>query len=518
MKIHSSDLFDLIQKLTSKEFEIVLSGLDTKSIESRISLFLLELHRRMSKFDPAVVSTKLFREFPEKKKDGNNYLSNKTQKLIRYIMDILVEKNATKDPEAEIHHLLAIARQLKGMECYSQMKKFLMAAKKLAEEQERYEMQLRILDMLRTELFRDTGRDGKEIAVGSEENLMASSEALALFNMEMSFRSIYMQLMVFARKNQSGTDEEIKAQILEIAKPMLTLKEENVTGFRCRLFYLRCLSAYYQLNQEGIAAFAVRTKKMELWEEFPDFKRWETHNYLVSLSNFLASCNHNSAWPLFEEYLAKLENAAAKTHQEIREKKHNLLYYQFLLAMNQADKVRCDALADSISSELKKGLVSDNKAREFAFFANLAVYYFTAEKWNDCRHWIYSILAHPKVEHRQDIVLMVRILLLIVNAECDEYSLLESSFRSTYRLLYQNPQKPQFEILVLEAIKKVMRLQRKDQFPPILAELNLRLNEIFLQARNQKKSTPPGFRELFIWAKARQNGRSLWDTLRELGV
>ena len=185
---------------------------------------------------------------------------------------------------------------LKEKGLFSQARKALKKAKKVAYELEEFYLLLELVDLERRLL-----REGDLTKVAEQlEGLIQEKEKLFSWVQNQSlYQHTYEQIFWNTRSRNRETHEATRHWLSQrLAAPFLSDESQALTFFaRLNFHFIHALA--HQFLGEFKVAHQHNQTIIELWESRPKLLRLYSQRYKIALSNFLVTCFQVKAWDLF---------------------------------------------------------------------------------------------------------------------------------------------------------------------------------------------------------------------------
>lgn len=254
-------------------------------------------------------------------------------------------------------------------------------------------------------------------------------------------------------------NEEQEKEILEIlSTSLLTDPKFALTAIAESYYYNSLIFCHSVLeNFEEVKKYAEMAILKILAEEKKSIIRWKA--LMINLSNLLVACAKTRDTERFQKYnalfLANKESIEQKPFDAQTVVINQKLYYNYTLNDYIEGKEYLSAVA--IEEEVRNfwdqndGFLDTDWKITVSYLLAQALY--QVEEYEKALNWVDYILGEEKNNPKTPSVCNARILNLLIHSKLENYFLLESLFRSTYRFLNKNERLFQCERLLLNYFK-----------------------------------------------------------------
>ena len=236
------------------------------------------------------------------------------------------------------------------------------------------------------------------------------------------------------------------------------------------------------------------------WEKRPHWLNYASDTYLSILHNFLNTSQPANQKEAFRKKIEQLPSLQFN-------KKETRIQFQYLFYFQKLNYL----LIFQPLSELPPFLaewerwVEENEeeiavAKRLAAFFNISGGYFVLGENRKANRWVNKILNTPGQKERKDLREFARSFQLVIHYELKNYELLEYLVRSTQRTYYRKGPANEFEKLLLDFFRQVIKepnfVSPKESFENLRRNLKavLALHPGFI---------PFGYTELSLWMKSK---------------
>ena len=323
------------------------------------------------------------------------------------------------------------------------------------------------------------------------------------------YRNIFFTLLVSLRKHIVFKREEQKQMLNDIMSSPLLQNYELANSHTARVIYYRIYSIYHFAASDHKGFYSKNQELISLMESQPHMLQEDVSEYISALSNLIRSCGEMGRLGEMEKNLEKLYHVTPKSLDD--ELKIHRQYYQAKLSLCML-KGTFDEGLFILNRHLK-----ERKRFEQSLFESHTFYYiyfyitFGAGEYSRALDFLNHWLNLPTTVERQDLQSMSRILNLMVHYELENFELLESLLRSTYRFLKKRDELDNMERKTISLIKKLVETPSKKM-----------LGEDFKQFKgefeglSQQAGTPRLYTNAVVaWFESKIKGRRFSEILQE---
>jgi len=490
------DLFQLIQSMSPSEKRYFTIDAQKSGRKGSRYLELFHLINGMEAYDEAPLK----RRFPKSLPFDKGYLYDAILRAMR-------DYHSSRSRAAQVKERLLDARYLFERGLYEQCEVRLSEARRLAEDIGDHLMLLEINKEYRR-LVLGAKQQGfeeqlREFSAGAKTLLEAIGE-------EFRYLEIYESLLTrvikqFVLRKQEGPDRFLER-----------LYERSLAGERfpqtdlAQLRYHQSIALYNQLHGAFDEVTGNFSRVVEWWEAHPKYKEEEFYRYLEDFSNLLHAYATNGRLELLLQLLDQLENIKPNTETAARILFQKVAIYRLISYINLGITKNLDKMIAEIEEGLDKFRIP--AARRSALMLNVALLFFTRDRFADCMLWCGRLIGDRKNQYRQDIRVAIYLLNLIAALEVDKLQLMEATYRSTYRFLRKQDRlrSGQFEQVVLDYARRYMT-ESPDEQHGLLGEFQTYLEGVHSDAETKISH---GMDELFLlWVRSKRSRKTIAELM-----
>ena len=385
---------------------------------------------KMRDYDEELV----FKKIPALKR---SQLSNLKRHLYRQILVSLRRLHISKNADIEIREQLDFARVLYAKGLYHQSLKTLERAGELAREARQNLLLLEIVEFEKNIELRHITRSIDNRA----EQLTETSGRLAI-QVQQGERLLGLALKLYGFYIKAGhvKNERDAFVLTEFFRSNLPEVAYTQLGFWEKVNYCKSYMWYYYILQNFLYYYKYAQKWVDLYEEAPDMKRYDSDLYLRGLHNLLIAHFFTAQYDKFVATLAELntfieqEKETFSTNAEVQ-----AFVYLYTAKINkhfmEGSFTAGLALVPELTGHITRFGAYLDLHRSLVFYYKIACLYFGSGDMGGAIDYLNKIIHANAGSLREDIQCYARILHLVAHYELRHYELLEHLVKSVYRFL-----------------------------------------------------------------------------------
>jgi len=455
---NSDELFQLIHSLNKTEKRSF--KLYVKRISGNENLKILKLFDAldaMHEYD----EEKLLRKNRSIQKQQ---LSNMKAHLYKQILTSV--SHLSDDIEIQLSEQLVNARMLYNKGLYMQALKLLEKVKTSAKNnnQNTYRLQALIFEKKIEAMHITRSIEGRSENLSCESNEV-NKHLFLLGNLS----GFALQLYSWYIQNGHARDEKDVQALNDFFYENLPACNENQMDFYERLYYYQAYCWFSFILQDLLGYYRYSQKWVDLFEENPAMKSFESIQYLKGLDNLLSAHFVLLNYRGFEESLALLENFSASEdgHKDINTEIQAFVYLQ-LAKLNRhfmhGTFTKGLSMVDSVIKKLKEYKLHIDSHRMLIFYYKFACLYFGSGDNEKAVEYL-NLIINRKPDLRTDIHCYARLLHLIAHFEMGNYNLVEYLIKSVYRFMAKMKNLSIVEEEIFAFLKKSFSLSQSEIIP-----------------------------------------------------
>jgi tetratricopeptide (TPR) repeat protein len=503
----SNELFDLIKSLSKSEKRFFKLSSSLQSGEKNY-LKIFDFIDKQGEYN----EDELKETF--KKERFINHLPSEKNHLYKLILKSLRGFHSDNSINSVLKEEIKNVEILYKKSLYKECRKFLMRAKKTAEEHEKfyYWFELISWEKLLIEEDYEQGNFSFDLDKLIQEELSVIEKLRNLAEYQM----IYSRINYIFRSGGFVTRPDDIAAVDEISNHHLIIGKNTALSSSAAsiCYYIQGLCNATKRDFETALVKFNRTK--EIIDRQPKLKQDLAKRYVRTQHNLILAHismgNYEEASLLTTE-LEKLQGAKGFNTYDVKVKIFTCIYTSRITISYRKGDFHSTL---KIVEEMIEGLESYGdrlpKEQVILFSYHIAYVFFGAGLYKDSLKWVNTILNDNEQNLRQDIYSYTRIFNLILHYELGNYDLLEYLMKSTTRQIKKNSKTELVELSILKFLKKVIRLGDKARvkgFETFQAEL-----DETLALENQ--SAILEYFNIKAWVQSKIENESFEDTIKVL--
>ena len=287
------------------------------------------------------------------------------------------------------------------------------------------------------------------------------------------------------------------------------------TSFRSELYFHHCWGFIHTVeNINPTLIFYHYRKTIEVWDNYPLFKKEYTQLYKSNLFGYLGTCHSYKDYSDYEEVLNKASSLKSQNILDTIDDFHNIYHYRLLLLMNTGRYKEALALAKELEVKIEdftRRKYPLTKHRLLTLYYNISILLFVIEQYDEALKWAMRIRKEfSRSNVRTDIQYFVYILRLLIQFEKGQADQLDYKEPYVKKLLKKNDMLSQFDEVILNTIRKLNKSRTEKEEQGLYKEL---LKNIEISEREFKKIR--GREEVKLWARSKLSNIPMTELLRE---
>ncbi len=370
---------------------------------------------------------------------------------------------------------------------YKECNKFLLRAKEMAKENERFYYWYELIAWEKR-LLEEAYESGDfqtdlDALIAEEEMVIEKLRNLAEYQM------IYSKINLVFRSNGFAKNDEERKVVNEIADYHLIKGKNTAISSKAAsmCYYIKGLCAAVNRDYEDSFTFFNRTR--EILDRNQKIKIDSAQRYVLTLSHLTRSYIENKEWTkatgLIKE-LRDLENEKGFNSTDISLKiQTNALMLEFKMLHLHGEFAKSVALIDQLDKLYEKFDDKINKEQIILFNFNKAYAYFGVGQYKLALNYLNEILNDNEQNLRQDIYSYARLFNLIIHFELENYDFIEYLIKSTSRYLNKVDRTSEIELACIKKIRKMAKVNTWGEQLVYIEQLNEQV-EASLKVHNER--------------------------------
>ena len=258
-------------------------------------------------------------------------------------------------------------------------------------------------------------------------------------------------------------------------------------------------------------------KWVDLFHEEPQMKQLDSAIYIKGLHNLLSSLFYLSHYIRFVEVLQELESfKLSEKNKRINNLESILYLFRYIHKINLHYIEGTFDEGTKIVPELVE-IMHSNKYnwdphRIMVFNYRIACLYFSSGDNDTAIHYLNLILNAPNLQIREDIQCFARFLNLMAHYELGHMQLVEYLVKSVYRFLAKMQELHQAQKEILQFLRRLHRIQRKNGLKREFIKLKGNLEKI---QNDPYERRPFLYLDIISWLESKIENRPVQTIIRE---
>jgi len=492
-----SQVFELIQSMTPHEKRYFKQDNPISEGKKKpIHLQLFDALNKMNeynrqtiekKYPPINVKEKLL--YDKLLKSLRDYHSTDKTVLVDLIknFDILYKKGLIDLAKSNINNAKRIAEKLDDQAALLELN----LQERLLHREERDEDYLKKIDELPNE----------------------KEKILNRLNNHLSYFDIYDKLMSMIVNKFRISNEEDEQLLNTIEKKLVDLSyDEQHQTTQSFLYNHKCYALLNQLRRKRKEATRYYEKTVEWWEENNQYKKLNSYQYIISLSNLINAYHTREYYfekvPSLIKKIEKIEKKDLTAPIDENIQMRVIYLYKLSLLMNQFDYKAAEVYVLEIENGIEQYKINDTHS--MAIYGNICILFFLLEKFEPCHDKINKTRLKRRTEKRQDIQRFGHLITLICMLETNNTDDFLNKARNVKKL-FKNKHKIEdssFECKMLALLEKNYKSTNRKN---VLKEMM----DYFDDNKKTKEANTFGFSEISYWVESKLTKESIIDIMKK---
>lgn len=484
----------LVHSLSPSEkryFRLYLSKGEGQKAEKYNRLFEMLLKQKEYAADPLMNALK---ENKARLAVSKNY-------LYRLILKSMRAYAAEKNLRRQIKGLMSDGIFLYEKTLFTESEKTFQKAWKLAEQCEDHLTLLELVIWERRLLKLTEKGDRKKRmneAISQKELLFAK---LAL---EFNYQDLADQIYLLGENKGSVQDEQVREFHHH---PDLKNPPE---GLKAAQYYYRAKIGVTDLLGLEDEAHELGCESLSFWEGRKFLQQDDPVEYQSQFSNLMHLCAGKGKYEDLPALLERLAGLPVSTEREQLFLSQNLLLFELLYALNTGDRMRIAPHSRKHGIWLLKNKEKLHPGRFLVLLVNIAIFEFMSGDFSAALKWVNQLLDAKRLQVRQDLIQMSRLLELVIYYEKEEFELLHHRLRSA-EYHFGKSGGSVFTTVCLRYFRELLNaslIEKKTVARKFLDSLRENAN-------SDSHGQALGFEEMTTWLSAQIDNRSMFELIRE---
>ncbi|MEM6966261.1 MAG: hypothetical protein AAF573_15975, partial [Bacteroidota bacterium] len=401
---------ELIQTMSAAEkryFTSQIKDVKNNKGETPDYLHLFHILNKMNEYDEKKAKKLLLKKVGKESFSNFSIKKNDLYEVLKKHLKAFHLKNAKQSADY-IKVLIYDANFFFKRRMYEQSKKYLLDAKKMAEE---CGDTLSLIEINRFE--REYMRTTRDLEIEKKIKILHEEENQLLENLKIEadcMKDYDLLVTNRFRKSRLTSEKEIEKFKKEFGYLEAKRTNDNYPILAVR-FLLSSLSEYYHMIQENDLMLEVRELHYDWWKKNRLWRKQLPHNFINSLSNLLAAFHRKKDYKKFPDLLARLDAIEASNKIEEAQRFHRLINYRLVHYLNVGLIEEACHLSSLVEKGFKKYKLNEGVQVILAF--NTLIGYFFNRNFKKCIYWVDFFKPYKKTE-REFLVVQVAQLIEVI--------------------------------------------------------------------------------------------------------
>ncbi len=466
------DLYHLIKSMTKAEkrqFKLFATQHARKDSNNYVLLF--DAVDRQEVYDEEKLRRKL------RKYNFSKSLAKTKYLLYELILRMLRQLYDGRTTVSKIQGLLEASEVLRSKGLYQQSMVSLQKAKKLCLTFEASQWYLRVLDQEKLLI----GYLNQNNVARSMRNWLDSyREKSSSFAAEQQLEQLLMQSRILFEVSRNYQMDELAFNFKSILSDPLLDKARQPSTFLGQAYYLEIYALRAQTLHDVPAAARCYDELFDLWQAHAEYAEFYRDAFIRLNTSYLSYCAATrQSGPHYATALKNIQRVAVAQPEERH--RYMLLSYShdFIchLAMERIECCRMRFLAVNDYLNAGHGRLLDQSTLLNLYF-HLGVFHFIDGEYDEAQAMIRQIMAIDKKCDYPNIQNFCRLIGLMIRYEEQEFDLLEYDIMTTHRFLAKHKQVQPIEKLVLNVVKKLIRVKHSREATNLFIDFYSQLQDL----------------------------------------
>lgn len=453
-KTPSEKLFRIVKSLSGSEKRYFKIFINNKGGKDNKYLRLFDAIEEQELFNEEELQRIIY---PKEAIEGRKYSEMKA-----YLYDAILKSLQAYDEKSSVDYrlkgMLLSVRTLYKRSLFDDCKELLYKAKKVATKYEDFNAGLEILGWEKQIAYAETDityLDKKLGRIEEEEKFLTGQ-----IQKISEYRNVFFKILIAMRKDVVGS-KKIVEKLISVNENNQISGSENIGSHKGKIFYLRGISLYHYAMQKVDDFYRTSKDLIELLEGRKYMIAEDASEYISALSNFIIATGTLKKYDELELTLNKLKQIKPNTYDD--ELKIYRQYYSGKLRLyNDSGEFKKGyaKLEEHLKTRKKFNENFFKKDTFYIIYFNLS---FGSENYPEALNFLNEWLGKSRNVERKDLQSLARILNLIIHYEMNNYELVESLLRSTYRFLNEKNYYSELEKMLLGSFREAIEIHSRKE-------------------------------------------------------
>jgi tetratricopeptide (TPR) repeat protein len=448
----STELFELIKSLTKSEKRFFkLSSSLQQGDKNYLKIF--DVIDKQSEYNEDEIKT-LFANATFVK-----HLPSEKNHLYRLIMKSLRAFHADNSVSSILKHELKNIEILYKKALYRECNKFLIRAKRVAIEYEKFYYLFELLSW--EKLLLEEAYEAGEFTTDIDALIKEEQEVIERLRNLAAYHVLYSKINYVFRSGGYVRGEADRALVEEISHHPLIIGRNTAQSKRAATicYYIQGFCATAKADKETAILKFQRVK--EILDNNPSIRKDLPKRYMRALSNIMSLQIDLNRLKEAETMMAVMKDFSGQQFYDTEDittmtfRDTSLAELRIFEKKGEFEKAL--EIVEHLIKYMEDPMSRHNKEHELVFTNAISSVYFGMGMFKESLQWLNRVLNDNETNLRQDIYSYARLFNLIVHYELGNYDLLEYIIKSTFRYLNKRQRDHQLEVTILNNMKKLAR-------------------------------------------------------------
>lgn len=392
-----------------------------------------------------------------------NHLPSEKNHLYKLILKSLRGFHSDNSVSAILKEEIKNVELLYKKSLYKECRKFLLRAKKLAKDNEKFYYWFELISW--EKLLIEEDYEQGVFTYDLDKLIQEELEVIEKLRNLAEYQMIYSRINYIFRRGGFVTKPEDVSAVDEIANHHLIKGKNTALSSRAAsiCYYIQGLCNATKRDYDTAMEKFNRTKF--IIDNNPKIKSSLAKRYVRTVHNLILANiylkNYDKANQLIKE-LESLQHTKGFATYDVKVKIFTCIYNsRIMVAYRNGSFQSTLKMVDEMIEGLSHYGEKLPKEQVLLFSYHIGYVYFGAGLYRESLKWVNAILNDNEQKLRQDIYSYARIFNLILHYELGNYDLLEYLMKSTTRRIKKSSNTEEVELSIIKLLKKILRLGNK---------------------------------------------------------
>lgn len=438
-----------------------------------------------------------------------DHLHSTVYHLFNLLLKSLKSYHAGKTELSKLREDLASARILYNKGLFPACTRLLARCRKKAIYLEAYSLLLVILELEKKLLFKSPNQKFEEEILHKLEQVKQTVRKMENESDFAYLRDLQLSRLKLQRK---ARDPDSPKEDQSLMANYLLKSPEQAKTFRAKLYYHEIHGHYALENRKLDDAFEHFEKNVRLWDEHPQLGKQNPELYLPDLINMLNAAIYSKRLSVAGEAIEKMRAIPVGNIAHEVTLLNQSYYAQLIYALNSGNFEGGEELVANIEKLIDNQGDQLNFGRIITYYYNITNFFFVKAEYRSALKWLNKIINFPKSDQMKHLQDFARIFQIILHFELGNEDLVDYLFRSAYRYYRRKQQLFEFEEIIFNFLRRMMREWQPRRQLLLFRELYA---ELWDHAKALTGRPPAGLYEVIFWLQSKMERKSLADVFQE---